>query len=133
MSTTPDGNLTDVQHPEGRPAHEEIQTPQDAFDCRRLRNSTLRNVRRPRWVATYEGNWWEGGRRRVGLLVPRPTEQDPNGRSQIAYSHTGQLMEFRIGVSVSGSHGEWYTARPEELTDVERKAICDLHRQLTTA
>ncbi|MFH9731798.1 hypothetical protein [Streptomyces sp. NPDC017260] len=110
--------------------HAEMKTPEEEFTCRRLRTSSLRNVTRPRWVAMYEGNWREGARRRVGLLVPRPTRQSPHGTVQIAYSLKGDVLEFTIG-NLSPNPYEWYTARAGELTREQQKAIREFHRSLT--
>ncbi|RPE39802.1 hypothetical protein EDD90_2820 [Streptomyces sp. Ag109_O5-1] len=95
-------------------------------DTRRLTNNSIRHVGQPRWVAMYEGSPHSGrkeGRRRVGLLIPRPTLHNPNGRSHIAYSHTGRLMEFRIGHLPDGSHGAWWTAHASELPREQWQAI----------
>jgi hypothetical protein len=95
-------------------------------DTRRIRNSSIRYGSRPRWVALYEGSPHGGaqeGRRRVGLLVPRPTLQSPNGHSQIAYSHTGELTEFPVGFAPTGSPGAWWTARASELPREQWQAI----------
>lgn len=112
--------------------HAEVKTPEAEFNCRRLRSQSVRFATRPRWVACYEGNWWEGGRRRVGLLVPRPTRQNPNGTAQIAYSYDGKLMEFAIGSMPGPLRQEWYTARAGELTREQQDAIRDFCRSLTS-
>ncbi|WP_329147117.1 hypothetical protein OIU91_16435 [Streptomyces sp. NBC_01456] len=90
-------------------------------DTRRISNSAIRHVGRPRWVAYYERAIDadpQSGRRRVGLLVPRSS-----GRSQIAHAYDGTLMEFPIGLSPTGSHGAWYTAHANELPREQWQAI----------
>ena len=93
-------------------------------DTRRIPDRSIRHVTAPRWVAMYEGGLNSGlkeGRRRVGLLVPRPSPQDPNGRSQIAYSYDGKLMEFKIGSTPD--LGAWWTAHATELPRDQWMAI----------
>lgn len=108
----------------------QVKTPQEEFNCHRLTNNTIRHVGKPRWVATYESNWATGGRRRVGLLVPRPTKRNPLGRSQIAFARNGKLVEFQIGESTEGSHGEWYSARAGELPREQWQAIRAFYNNL---
>lgn len=100
-------------------------------DTRRIRNSAIRYASTPRWVATYEGSPVGGlqeGRRRVGLLVPRPDRK--NGHAQIAFDHKGVLREFRIGQLPSGSHGAWWTAHANELPREQWQAIRAFYDQL---
>ncbi|MGW3860400.1 hypothetical protein ACWEDZ_02805 [Streptomyces sp. NPDC005047] len=102
------------------------QTPPRApAEIRRLSNGLIRHAQRPRWVAYYEdapGSTPLTGRRRVGLLVPRH-KGHVLGRSQIAYAYDGTLMEFKIGYSAEGSHGEWYAAHANELPREQWQAI----------
>lgn len=102
-------------------------------DTRRIPNWAIRNVGRPRWVAMYEDSPHGGrqeGRRRVGLLVPRPDRHNVLGRSQIAYAHDGTLMEFRIGQLPDGDHGAWWTARANELPREQWQAIRNFYINL---
>jgi len=69
-------------------------------DTRRIPNNPVRHVISPRWVASYYGSphgGLEEGHRCVGLPTPRTTLQSPNGRSLIAHTDKGEVMEFPIG------------------------------------
>jgi hypothetical protein len=95
-------------------------------DTRRIRNSAIRYGAVPRWVATYTGSYHGGlqeGARRVGLYVPRPTPQNPNGHSVLFPTDTGDVTEHPIGVTPTGSHGAWWTAHATELPREQRQAI----------
>jgi len=103
-------------------------------DTRRIPNSAIRHVGRPRWVAMYEGSPTSGrkeGRRRVGLLVPRPEAEHVISRAQIAFDYTGKLMEFRIGHLPDGSHGSWWTAHANELPREKWQAIRNFYINLS--
>lgn len=98
----------------------------EPVDTRPIPNWAIRNVGRERWVATYEGSphsELQQGRRRVGLLVPRPDKHNVLGRSQIAFAYDGTLMEFPIGMLPCGSHGAWWTAHASELPREQWQAI----------
>jgi hypothetical protein len=102
-------------------------------DTRLLPNNSVRHVGRPRWVASYDGSPHGGlkeGRRRVGLLVPRPTPQAPYGRSWITHNYLGEVQEFPIGYLPGGSHGAWWTAHATELPRDQWQAIRAFWTQL---
>ncbi|MFK0154106.1 hypothetical protein ACIQVK_18795 [Streptomyces sp. NPDC090493] len=99
-------------------------------DSRLLPARSVRWLKTPRWAAYYEGGLT--GRRRVGLLVPRPTRQSPNGVVQIAYAFNGKLMEFPVGSMPEGPR-EWYTARANELPRAQWQAIRAFYRSLPPA
>ncbi|WP_329271787.1 hypothetical protein [Streptomyces sp. NBC_01451] len=101
------------------------ETRREPTDTRPIPIRSVRWLQKPRWAAYYEHPVTAApktGRRRVGLLVPRPTPQSPNGVVQVAYAYNGTLMEFPVGSLPEGPSG-WYTARAGELTREEQKAI----------
>ncbi|AZM47864.1 hypothetical protein DMB38_20565 [Streptomyces sp. WAC 06738] len=106
-----------------------LKSREDEFNCRRLPNRSIRHVTRPRWVAMFHGD-----KRVVGLLVPRSRRQDPYGRSFLHYTADGQIIENRIGYTgPDGDHGEWYTARANELPRQKWQAIRNFYLDLPPA
>ncbi|MEU1552222.1 hypothetical protein ABZ517_05795 [Streptomyces scabiei] len=108
------------------------ETLREPTDTRPIPARSVRWLQKPRWAAYYERPVTAApmsGRRRVGLLVPRPTQQSPNGVVQIAYAFNGTLMEFPVGSMPEGL-GQWYTASANELPREQWAAIRQFARDL---
>jgi hypothetical protein len=107
-----------------------VEKLREPTDTRRIPANSVRWLQTPRWAAYYEGAQGEKtGRRRVGLLVPRPSRQLPYGVAQIAYAFDGRLMEFAVSSMPEGP-GQWYTAHATELPREQWMAIRRFARDL---
>ncbi|WP_406362360.1 hypothetical protein [Streptomyces sp. NBC_01579] len=106
--------------------------PEDEFNCRRIPDWSMRVPgTRPRWVATYQGHWAEGGKRLVGLLVPRPCKHNMAASSHLVHTADGEIVERHVGVNYRLEvTGDWFTARAGELTRGQRTAIRAFYKNL---
>ncbi|MFJ4739145.1 hypothetical protein [Streptomyces sp. NPDC088775] len=114
------------------PQQSKIRLPEDEFNCRRIPDWSMRQPgTQPRWVATYEADWTQGGKRLVGLLVPRPCKHNMNAVSHLVHTNNGEIVERHVGVNYRGEvTGTWFTARASELPREQWTAIRAFYKNL---